>query len=78
MKDKFEELVQLELTNQVRGLEKEPQHIKEKYKEVFRSELEKGENITFTGMYKYVDSGLTDKFNLPIYKRKRLFRRVKK
>lgn len=26
-------------------------------------------------MYKYVDSGLTDKFNLPIFKRKRVFRR---
>ena len=29
-------------------------------------------------MYKYVDSGLTDKFNLPIYKRKRIFRKVNK
>ena len=27
-------------------------------------------------MYKYVDSGLTDKFNLPIYKRKRIFRKT--
>ena len=27
-------------------------------------------------MYKYVDSGLTDKFNLPIYKRKRVFRKI--
>lgn len=27
-------------------------------------------------MYKYIDSGLTDKFNLPIYKRKRIFRKI--
>ena len=27
-------------------------------------------------MYKYVDSGFTDKFNLPIYKRKRVFRKI--
>lgn len=27
-------------------------------------------------MYKYVNSGLTDKFNLPIYKRKRIFRKI--
>lgn len=40
--------------------------------------LDKGEDITFTGMYKYVDSGLTDKFNLPIYKRKRIFRKQNK
>ena len=26
-------------------------------------------------MFKYVDSGFTDKFNLPIYKRKRVFRK---
>ena len=35
-------------------------------------------DIAFTGMYKYVDSGLTDKFNLPIYKRKRVFRKISK
>ena len=29
-------------------------------------------------MYKYVDSGLTDKFSLPIYKRKRIFRKMSK
>ena len=29
-------------------------------------------------MYKYVDTGLTDKFNLPIYKRKRIFRKMNK
>lgn len=40
--------------------------------------MEAGEDITFTGMYKYVDSGLTNKFNLPIYKRKRVFRRINK
>ena len=27
-------------------------------------------------MYKFVNSGLTDKFNLPIYKRKRIFRKI--
>ena len=27
-------------------------------------------------MFKFVDSGLTNKFNLPIYKRKRIFRRI--
>ena len=27
-------------------------------------------------MHKYVDSGLTDKFNLPVYKRKRIFRKI--
>ena len=40
--------------------------------------MRNGDDLTFTGMYKYVDSGLTDKFNLPIYKRKRIFRRNKK
>lgn len=38
--------------------------------------MENGDDITFTGMYKYVDSGFTDKFNLPIYKRKRIFRKI--
>lgn len=27
-------------------------------------------------MYKYVDSGLTDKYDFPIYKRKRIFRKM--
>ena len=52
-----------------------------KYQDVFNDKLEAGDDITFTGMYKYVDSGLTDKFNLPIYKPKRVFRkntRIKK
>ena len=38
--------------------------------------MDEGNVITFTGMYKYVDSGLTDKFNLPIFKRKRIFRKI--
>ena len=29
-------------------------------------------------MYKYVETGFTDKFNLPIYKRKRIFRKMSK
>lgn len=41
----------------------------------FKDLLDNGQDITFTGMYKYVDSGFTDKFNLPIYKRKRIFRK---
>ena len=47
-----------------------------KYQEIFGEMLDNGDDITFTGMYKYVDSGLTNKFNLPIYKRKRVFRKM--
>ena len=49
-----------------------------KYQKIFGDRLDAGEDITFTGMYKYVDSGLTDKIGLPIYKRKRIFRKVNK
>ena len=60
----------------MKGLEKESLEKKLKYKMKFFQRLIDGEDITFTGMYKYVDSGLTDKFNLPIYKRKRIFRKI--
>lgn len=49
-----------------------------KYASLFEDQVNAGDDITFTGMYKYVDSGLTDKFNLPIYKRKRIFRKSNK
>ena len=60
----------------VKGLEKEPLDKQLKYLELYGERINNGQDITFTGMYKYVDSGLTDKFNLPIYKRKRIFRNV--
>lgn len=75
--DKLQARFDIEITNRVKGLEKEAAEKRQKYQKVFEKELENGDDITFTGMYKYVDSGLTDKFNLPIFKRKRIFRRVK-
>lgn len=60
----------------VNGLEKEKLEKQLKYNEIFKEEIEAGNSVTFTGMYKYVDSGLTNKFNLPIYKRKRIFRKI--
>ena len=60
---------------QVKGLEKESAEKQQKYDEVFGDQLDNGDDITFTGMYKYVDSGYTDKFDFPIYKRKRIFRK---
>lgn len=68
----------IKFENRVKGLEKETEFIKEKYRLRFEDMLANGDDITFTGMYKYVDTGLTDKFNLPIYKRKRIFRKVTK
>ena len=62
----------------MKGLEKEDVEKQLKYQELFGDLLDAGEDITFTGMYKYVDSGLTDKFNLPIYRRKRIFRKETK
>lgn len=60
----------------IKGLEKEKLEKQLKYEAVFRDQLEEGSDITFTGMYKYVDSGLTDKYDFPIYKRKRIFRKM--
>ena len=62
----------------IKGLEKESMDKQLKYQEIFGDQLDNGDDITFTGMYKYVDSGLTDKFNLPIFKRKRIFRKINK
>ena len=59
----------------IKGLDKEPLEKQFKYQRVFGELLDEGADITWTGMYKYVDSGFTDKFNLPIYKRKRIFRK---
>ena len=59
----------------IKGLEKENLSKQLKYQKKFGQAVENGDDITFTGMYKYVDSGLTDKFSLPIYKRKRIFRK---
>lgn len=69
-------LEQLKGRAMVKGLEKETLDKQLKYQHIFSEQLENGDDITFTGMYKYVDSGLTNKFNLPIYKRKRVFRKI--
>ena len=57
----------------IQGLEKETLDKQYKCYKKFQTQLDEGQRIVFTGMFKYVDSGLTDKFNLPIYKRKRIF-----
>lgn len=60
----------------IKGLEKETLDKQFKYQEIFGDQLDAGDEITFTGMYKYVETGFKDKYDLPIYKRKRIFRKV--
>lgn len=57
-------------------MEREPIEKQEKYKN--RYYIAENEEIHFTGMFKFVDSGVVDEFGQKVYKRKRVFRKIVK